>query len=57
MLIFSFPLFSQMSSVLLSVGGIVFMGYGEGFNNPSTLGILFAALAALMSSIFQVSKD
>ena len=32
------------------------MGYGEGFDNPSTLGILFAALAALMSSIFQVLK-
>lgn len=45
----------RMSSVLLSVGGIVFMGLGEGFDNPLTLGILFAALAALMSSIFQVA--
>ena len=43
-----------MSSVLLSVGGIVLMGHGEGFENPSTLGILYAALAALMSAIFQV---
>ena len=46
-----------MSSVLLSVGGIVFMAFGEGIDNPLTLGILFAALAALMSSIFQVKID
>jgi len=45
-----------MSSVLLSVGGIVLMGHGEGFENSSTLGILYAALAALMSAIFQVKK-
>jgi len=43
-----------MMSVILSVGGIVVMGYDAGFENPSTVGILFAALAALASAAFQV---
>eukprot|EP00111_Clytia_hemisphaerica_P004135 TCONS_00011829-protein len=45
----------RMSSVLLSLGGIILMGHGEGFDNPHTLGILFAALAALMAAIYQVA--
>eukprot|EP00111_Clytia_hemisphaerica_P004134 TCONS_00011826-protein len=47
--------FTRLTSVLLSVGGIVLMGHGEGFQNASTVGVILTAIAALCAAIFQVA--
>ena len=44
----------QLTSVFLSIGGIVLMGYSEGFGSSNAMGILFVVLAALGSASYQV---
>jgi len=46
--------FVRLFSVLLSIGGIVLIGYDEGFGNSNTIGIIFVVLAALGSAVYQV---
>ena len=47
-------LYFQLFSVLVSMGGIVLMGKGEGFENASAVGIILVTVAALCAASFQV---